>query len=328
MFFFISSMGAILILLTIAVIYFTAMPGKSYSGVIHPLAEKENRIFDSLYNHTVMLGNTIGERNIWYYNELNEAANYIDKVFTDTGYNVFSQIFEAEGKSVRNIEAEKKGSVIPEEIVLIGAHYDSVMGSPGANDNGSGVAALLEIARLLKTERLARTVRFVAFVNEESPFFMTDLMGSIVYARRSHQRREKIVAMLSLETIGAYSDIPKTQNYPFPFSAFYPDTGKFIGFVSNLSSRSLLCRAIASFRKHTAFPSEGLAAPGWMTGIGWSDHSAFWKEGYPAFMVTDTAMFRYKYYHTAEDTPDKIDYERMTHVVSGIARVMTEIANE
>ena len=276
----------------------------------------------------MILGHTIGERNIWYYKELNDAANYIEKVLTDTGYEVSFQVFEAEGKIVRNIEAEKKGSVIPDEIVVIGAHYDSVQGSPGANDNGSGVAAVLEIARLFKTERLARTVRFVAFVNEEPPFFMTDLMGSRVYASRSRQHGEKIVAMVSLETIGAYSDIPKTQDYPFPFSMFYPDIGNFIGFVSNLSSRSLLCRAIASFRKHTAFPSEGLSAPGWMTGIGWSDHWAFWKEGYPAFMATDTAMFRYKYYHTKDDTPDKIDYERMAKVVSGIAQVMAEIANE
>jgi Zn-dependent M28 family amino/carboxypeptidase len=182
------------------------------------------------------------------------------------------------------------------------------------------------MARLLGSQRLARTVRLVAFVNEEPPFFLTGDMGSRFYARRSRERSEKIVAMFSLETIGYYSDAKGSQHYPFPFSLFYPNTANFIGFVSNISSRDLVRQSIASFRQHTAFPSQGAAAPGWMTGIGWSDHWSFWREGYPAIMVTDTALFRYAHYHTPEDTPDKIDYARTARVILGLARVIAELA--
>jgi hypothetical protein len=128
-------------------------------------------------------------------------------------------------------------------------------------------------------------------------------MGSLVYARRSAAHREQIVAMLSLETIGYYSDLRGSQHYPFPFSLFYPDTGNFIGFVGNLPSRALLHRAVAAFRRHTSFPSEGAAAPSFITGVGWSDHWAFWEQGYSALMVTDTAPFRYPHYHTARTRP-------------------------
>ena len=147
-----------------------------------------------------------------------------------------------------------------------------------------------------------------------------------MYASRSRNRGEDIVAMISIETIGYYSDDSNSQQYPMPFSFFYPNTGNFIGFVGNISSSQLLRRAIALFRKHSKFPSEGIAAPGWITGIGWSDHWSFWKEGYPAIMITDTAPFRYKHYHTLQDMPDKIEYSRMARVVAGISKVVGGIA--
>jgi hypothetical protein len=186
---------------------------------------------------------------------------------------------------------------------------------------------VLELARLLAGQQLARTVRFVAFVNEEAPFFQTDAMGSWVYARRSRARGEQIVAMLAIETIGFYSDVVGSQHYPFPFGLLYPHTGNFIGFVGNIASRTLVHRSLAAFRQHTPFPSEGVAAPCWMTGIGWSDHWAFWQEGYPGVMVTDTALFRYAPYHTRADTPDRVNYERMARVVAGLARVVTALAD-
>ncbi len=199
-------------------------------------------------------------------------------------------------------------------------------GSPGANDNASGVAAVLELARLLKAEHLSRTVRFVAFVNEEPPFFQTREMGSRIYSSLSRQRGEKIIAMFSLETIGFYTNQKGSQHYPFPFSLFYPDTADFIGFVGNVSSRQLVRLAIEIFRNSTSFPSEGIAAPSWITGIDWSDHWSFWEEGYPAIMITDTALFRYQYYHSPNDTPDKINYEHMARVVKGISQVLIELA--
>ncbi|MFQ5960000.1 MAG: M28 family peptidase, partial [Candidatus Methylomirabilales bacterium] len=272
---------------------------------------------DHLEKHVVMLAGEIGERNIWHPEGLHASVDYIGKTLTGLGYEVARQEFKVQGATVANLEVERTGTSLPQEIVIIGAHYDSVIGCPGANDNASGVAAVLEIARLLATAELSRTVRFVAFVNEEPPFFLTGDMGSRVYAARSRQRGEHVVAMLSLETIGYYSENRWSQRYPFPFSLFYPSTANFIGFVGNFSSRRLVRRAIGTFREQTPFPSEGLAAPEWVTGVGWSDHWSFWKEGYPAIMVTDTALFRYDYYHTPQDTPDKLDYPRMARVVTG-----------
>jgi hypothetical protein len=306
--------------------FFTKMPGSSYSGPLQPLSAYEQEVSVHLKRQISMLAEKIGERNIRKYSNLKAAAHYIEKMMTESGYEVHKQGYEVEGLHVENLEWELTGAHHPEEIILVGAHYDSVIGSPGANDNASGVAAVLEIASLLKTETPSRTVRFVTFVNEEPPFFQTDKMGSRIYASRSRQRGEKIVAMLSLETIGYYRDERGSQKYPFPLSFFYPDTGNFVGFVGNVSSRTLVREAIALFRSKTAFPSEGIAAPGWFIGIDWSDHWSFWKEGYPAIMITDTALFRYQYYHSHEDLPDRIDYERMARVVVGISRIIRELS--
>lgn len=304
----------------------TQMPNTSYSGPFQPLSEDEVVLRDRLQKHVWTLADEIGERNIWHVKGLEASVHFIRTALTEVGYDVNIQEYTVQGIPVRNLEATLTGSSLPEEIIVVGAHYDSVIGCPGANDNASGVAGLLELARLLATQELARTVRFVAFVNEEPPFFLSDEMGSLVYARRARRGGDRIVAMLSIETIGYYSEKPGSQQYPFPFSFFYPNTANFIGFVANMSSRDLLYRVITTFREHTAFPSEGIAAPEWVTGIGWSDHWSFWREGYPAVMVTDTALFRYAHYHTAEDTPDKIDYARMARVITGMSRVVAELA--
>ncbi len=302
------------------------MPKSSYTGPFQPLSEDEVQVRDRLERHVSMLAGEIGERNIWHPQGLEASVDYIEKVLGDSGYQVEMQEYKVEGKPVANLEAERIGTSLAGEIVVVGAHYDSVFGTPGANDNASGVAGLLEIARLLATEELSRTVRFAAFVNEEPPFFLTGDMGSRVYASRSRRRGEDIVAMLSIETIGYYSEVSGSQHYPFPFSYFYPTTANFIGFVGNFSSRRLVRRAIGTFREHTRFPSEGLAAPEWVTGVGWSDHWSFWQEGYPAIMVTDTALFRYDHYHTPQDTPEKLDYARTARVVSGLTRVVADLA--
>jgi Zn-dependent M28 family amino/carboxypeptidase len=220
---------------------------------------------------------------------------------------------------------EVKGGARASEIVIVGAHYDSVLGAPGANDNGSGVAAVIELARLFAAEKPARTLRLVAFVNEEPPFYHSDAMGSRHYARRSKERGENILAMLSLETIGYYSNLPGSQRYPFPLGLFYPSTGNFIAFVSNLTSRALLHETLASFRRHAGIPSEGVAAPAIIPGVDWSDHWSFWREGWAALMVTDTAPYRYPHYHSAQDTPEKVDYERLARVVTGLHGMLREL---
>jgi Zn-dependent M28 family amino/carboxypeptidase len=211
---------------------------------------------------------------------------------------------------------------MPDEIVIIGAHYDSVQGSPGANDNASGVAAILNLARRFRSPPSDRTLRFLAFVNEEKPFAHTTQMGSWVYARRCRERDEKVVAMISLETIGYYKDEPGSQKYPPTVGLLYPSTGNFVAFVGNTRYGWLVRQVVAAFRRSEPFPSEGGALPETILNVGFSDHWSFWQEDYPAMMVTDTANFRYPYYHSPQDTVDKVDFEKTARVVRGLGRVV------
>lgn len=316
-----------LVLLVIAgVRYVTGMPGRSYRGALAPLTHEEQRTRDRLSEHVRVLAEEIGERHVWRRDALERAADYVEASLTSAGLGVRSQEYVVDGTRVRNLETEIAGRDHSPQVVVVGAHYDTVTGSPGANDNGTGVAALLELARRWANRRPQHALRFVAFVNEEPPFCFTRAMGSRVYARRCRERHELVVGMLSLETLGCYSELRSSQRYPFPFGLLYPRSGNFIGFVANLTSRRLVRRCVAAFRRHTAFPSEGTAAPGYLPGIFWSDHWSFWREGYRAVMITDTAPFRYPYYHTPEDTPDKIDFARTARVVIGLDAVVRELA--
>jgi hypothetical protein len=309
------------------------MPGKNVSKR-GPLSPDEVVLREELRANVQKLAGEIGERNMWHYPQLNAAADFIEESFSRAALRTRRDSYEMRGQLCHNIEAEIPGN--RPEIIVIGAHYDSVFGSPGANDNGSGVAAVLALAQRFaarETERSPprrtpnKTLRFVAFVNEEPPYFLSGEMGSLVYARRCKQRGDKISAMISLETIGYFSDAPHSQTYPAPgLGVFYPRIGNFIGFVSNVQSRSLLRRVIALFRKHAKIPSEGAALPAFVPGVSWSDQWSFWQQGYPAIMVTDTAPFRYPYYHSSNDTPDKLDYDRFALVVSGMEKVIEQLA--
>ena len=306
--------------------YVIWMPGQSGSDFTRPPTSDEGRIEDNIRAHVGELAAQIGERNLWRYKELEASAAYITRILENLGYEVRKQEYSVLDKTVVNLDVQVTGASKPDEIVVVGAHYDSAIGAPGANDNASGVAALLELARLLAGQNCCKTLRLVFFTNEESPFFQTADMGSLVYARRCHELNEQIVAMLCLETIGYYSSEPGTQNYPFPLNLFYPDTGNFLAFVGNLASRQLVHRAISSFRKHSSFPSEGAAAPQWITGISWSDQWSFWRFNYPAVMLTDTAPFRYPFYHSELDTVEKLDYRSLARIVQGIYSVVIDLA--
>ena len=304
------------------------MPGRSHAGPLQPITAAEEESRARLEAHVVALAGRIGERNYRRPAALADAAAYVTAELRALGYEVTEQPFTAGGQTFRNLEAVRLGQGRAEEVVVVGGHYDSVVGTPGADDNATGTAAVIELARMLRDIPLARTVRFVAFVNEEPPFFLTEHMGSRVYARAAAQRGDRIVAMLSLETIGYYSDAPRSQGYPPPLGALYPDRGDFIGFVGNVASRALVRRSIGAFRRHARFPSQGLAGPSWVPGVFWSDHDSFWREGYPAIMITDTAPFRNPAYHTAADVPERVDHVRMARVVHGIAAVVRELAGE
>jgi hypothetical protein len=299
---------------------------KSFSGPLPELTKAQKTLADEMRKDVNVLAKEIGVRNVFEYAAYMKAAKYIVKQLEDAGYKPTSQAVTARGRETYNLEVELRGTKTPDEIIVVGAHYDSAIDCPAANDNGSGVAATLAIARRFAKTKPEKTLRFVLFANEEMPHFHTDGMGSLAYARRCKERKEKIVAMLSLETIGYYSDDEGSQKYPPPLNLLYPSTGNFIGFVGDTSSAKLVLEVTNAFRKHAKFPSEAAALPAILDGVGWSDHWSFWQVGYKAIMVTDTAPFRYPHYHLASDTPEKIDYERMARVVEGLEKVVGEMA--
>jgi Zn-dependent M28 family amino/carboxypeptidase len=303
------------------------MPKHSFSENPAPLSDNESQLRERLRKHVTTLASDIGERNIPRHSSLQAASDYIRRELESYGYAVAKQTFTVSGREVANLSVEIRGLKRSDEVIVVGAHYDSVVGTPGANDNASGVAALLELARALKGKQFDRTIEFVFFTNEEPPYFQTSDMGSVVYARSLRARNANVVGMISIETIGAYYNTRNSQHYPPGIAALYPDKANFIGFVSNADSSKLLKRAIGAFRESAQIASEGLVAPDNLEGVGWSDHWSFWQQGYPAIMVTDTAPFRYPHYHQRTDTVDKIDFDNMTRVVSGLLRVVEDLAS-
>ncbi len=311
-----------------ALYYMLGVPGESYDGPLLPLNVDETALVPLLMRHVETIA--AWPHNIAHYDELEKSARYIEAALAAYGYAVNRQEFVVDGRTVRNIEAviEPRADVRSPQTVVVGAHYDSAGDAPGANDNATGSATVIELARLLGDLRrkATRRIRLVLFVNEEQPYSMTPDMGSARYADALAARKEDVVAMYSLETLGFYSDQPGSQRYPKPFNLIFPDRGNFVAFVGMLDARPLLRQAIGSFRAHAKFPSIGGVAPERIPGIAWSDHWAFAQHGFPAIMITDTAPFRYRYYHRSTDTPDKVDMHRLARVVKGIEGVIRDAA--
>ena len=285
---------------------------------------------DRLKSTIVHLSETIGERNLRKPAKLAEAADYIQKTMESMQYKIERQSFDVVGFErfpCHNLIAEVLGKDKPKEIVLIGAHYDSAQGTPGANDNGSGTAALIEIANQMRGRQFSQTVRFVFFTNEEPPFFQRDgQMGSWVYAKACRQRGDTLKLVMSLETMGYFTDVPDSQKYPPLLAALYPSTGNFIGLVSDVRSRPMLLDVEKRLRKQCEVDVQIGSLPSELQGVGWSDHWSFWQEGYMGLMVTDTALFRYPHYHQPTDTVDKIEFVRFSQVVDGLAKMIEDLA--
>ncbi|MGE5171258.1 MAG: M28 family peptidase [Rudaea sp.] len=279
-----------------------------------------------LRGHVERLAGDIGERHVGRPTALHAAEAFIGDAWRKLGYDVRRQVYDAHDVECANLEITIPGIRGHSPIVLAGAHYDTVPGSPGADDNASGIAALIELARMLRDVRPAHPIRLVAFVNEEPPFFYFGEMGSGVYARAARQRGDDIRVMLSLEMLGYFQDAPRSQRYPPFLRYFYPDRGNFVAFVSNLRSRGVLREVTNAFAERCDVPAESLASPAVVPGVSWSDQLSFWRAGYRAVMVTDTAFYRNPHYHTAGDTPDKLDYARMARVVEGLARMLVALA--
>lgn len=274
------------------------------------------------------LAETIGPRSYRDATNLSAAADFITQSFEAGGYTVTFQPYEVKGQSYRNIIAERRGTEEPERVLIVGAHYDTVDGSPGADDNASGVAVLLELARLHAETPFLKTVRFVAFTLEEPPFFRSRKMGSRVYARSLKARGEQVEAMLGLEMVGYYSQEKGSQSFPFPLFWLrwrYPTTGNFITVVSNPESEPLQIKIRDALKAHMTLPVETFTGPWWIPGVDFSDHSSFWNEDYPAVMLTDTAYLRNPHYHRDTDRPDTLDYSAMTELVQGLSGTLTAL---
>lgn len=321
---------ALLILLATLLLspaYFVWMPGASFAGELEPLTAKQLEAQGRMQRHVEVLATEITTRDTQHPESLEQAAEYIRKTWIEQGFEVHDQEYVADGVTVRNLEVVIRGLQLPDEIVIVGAHYDSAHAWPGADDNASGVAAMLELSLRfsLAAAPPSRTLRFVAFTNEEPPHFQTDTMGSLVYAKRCVKRGEQITGMLSLETVAYYSNEVGSQQYPWPLGYFYGDVGNFIAFVGDTSSRAFVHETLQVFRNEGKFPSDGIAAPTSIPGIGWSDHWSFSKCGFPAVMITDTAPFRNPHYHKPTDTAEKLDYESLTRVVQGVEQVVSAL---
>ena len=314
----------IVALVVVAALFYPLVKIKMSASVIHP----ETRFIPAssekaLYEHVHALSVAIGPRSIQEYGKIREAERYILMFLEGKGIPFALQGYDHEGKRYNNIIVTLEGSSHREESVIIGAHYDTVSGTPGADDNASAVAVLLELCRDLKDYRPERTLRMIFFVLEEPPSFMTPVMGSHVYAQQALDRGENIHAMISLEMLGYFNETEGSQAYPVPGMRWlFRDRGDFIGVVGNIHSRELTLAVAETLKAGSTLPVEHLVALPFILGVGSSDHGPFWKMGFPAVMVTDTAFYRNPNYHSARDTIETLRFDKMSQLVCGMVHVV------
>jgi Zn-dependent M28 family amino/carboxypeptidase len=273
---------------------------------------------DQLHFSVQSLAGLRPSRNFRNLVSLNKAADFIKAAFHKQGYVPVEQKFSVQGAEYKNIIATYGPDTAPRFIV--GAHYDVAGEQPGADDNASGVAGLLAIAGLFREHApvLEFCIEFVAYTLEEPPFFKTEDMGSFVHARSLMEEKAGVLGMACLEMLGYYSDAPQSQFYPLSLMRFfYPDKGNFIGVVGNFHS-SRLVRHFTNQMKLTAVEVKSLKAPSFIVGVDFSDHMNYWKFGYPAIMITDTAFYRNPYYHSVHDEAETLDFGKMAEVIKGV----------
>jgi len=286
-------------------------------------AFKKKVVIENLYEHVKYLSVNVGERHVWKEGSLDEAAEYVESILQGSGYIVRRQTYSCYGKSVSNLITQKTG--IDDGMVVIGAHYDTVPGTPGADDNASAVAGLLELARLHKESLNRKCLTFVVFVNEEPPCFASHHMGSMVYAKQLRDEKVSVYVMISLEMIG-YFRPESIQHYPLPgMGLFYPKTADFIGVVGNFRSSKYVSLLKKGIKRHSAIDAQALVAPEFFGGINLSDNYSFWRHGYRAVMVTDTSFFRNRHYHQETDTIDTLNFDSMAEVVKGLYYTLLQL---
>src|SRR5262245_7136138 len=295
-----------------------------------PQSQAELDLQSRLTRHVDILAGVIGPRHLGRPSSFEATVAYIDQQFTGLGKPPRYERYDINGPSVANLVVEQEGVRRPNEVVILGAHYDTVPETPGADDNASAVAMLLEVARLLHGISVKRTVRFVAFACEEPPHFYTDTMGSQVHARGCRQRGEHIVGMICLEMVGYYTTERDSQRAPTEIPKvlrwILPSRGDFLAAVGNLKSIRLLRAFRGGYRRNGHLPLFSIALPELVNAIRLSDNGPFWDEGYSALMITDTSFLRNPHYHLQSDTPDTLDYGRLTMATLGVANAIRHLA--
>lgn len=286
-------------------------------------------IESNLRLHVDRLAGLIGPRTLARPKTIVATTGYISGQWRDMGYEVAEEHFDAIGDRATNLIIQQSGTKRADEIVLLGAHYDTVATTPGADDNASAVAVMLEVSRLLRDYHGKRTARYVAFACEEPPYFNVDCMGSQHHARQSRLRCDRIVGMLCLEMVGYFTDRPQSQRIPPTIPAalrrFFPHRGNFLAAIGNLKSWKLGWGFRRGFKRATRMPLFSIQLPERVREIRLSDNSSFWDQGYPALMLTDTSFLRNPHYHLESDTPDTLDYARMTDVTIGVASAIKRL---
>lgn len=279
-----------------------------------------------LEDHVQKLSVDFSPRDADHPDNLDRAAVYIREEFTRAGGIVSEQPYLVNGKTYRNIIAQFGPDI--DDRIVVGAHYDTAGPLPGADDNASGVAGLIELAALLPKAQLNSRVELVAFTLEEPPYFRTEQMGSAIHATSLQKQNSRVKAMFSLEMIGYFSDSAKSQHFPAGIlSTFYPSEGNFIAVTGRLREGLLVRRIKTAMLRGSALPVYSINAPTLITGIDFSDQLNYWKAGFPAVMVTDTAFYRNPNYHSLRDTPEKLDYQRMALVVEGVYAAVMDLSN-
>jgi hypothetical protein len=310
-----------------------AMRPPSKPSAAFPL---DQALADRLKEHVLVLSQHIGERNWLRYEQLGLARDYIESQLKSFGYEVGLKEYKVRGKLCYNVEASWPGMDFSagQEIVLVGSHYDSAPGTPGADDNASGVAMLLELARQVRGHPSARTIRFVAFSTEEAYLFSRlsmeerlSTMGSFHYAQEAKKRGDRIRGMVSLEMLGYYSTQAGSQELPTMLKILYPSQGNFALVVGNMSSAGVVWKLGREMGTASTIPVRRAVLPQFIEGVGDSDHRNFWSAGYPAVLLTDTAFYRNRHYHEPTDTHEKLDYASMAGLLPGLARAIRSLAD-
>ena len=292
-------------------------------GRRRPSEEEASGLAERLKRHVDMLAGLIGPRHLGKPTTMQAAVAYIQRELAASGDAVGRQTYKAFGAETCNLIVERRGTERAKEILVVGAHYDTVPQTPGADDNASAVAMLLEVARLTAGVPLRRTVRFVAFSCEEPPHFYSDTMGSQQYARACRKAGENVIGMLCLEMVGFFSDAPGSQQCPPQIPRLlrraFPSRGNFLAAVANFRSLKLLLGFRRGFKPASRLPLYTIALPEKIQEIRLSDNSSFWDQNYPALMITDTSFLRNPHYHLPTDTPATLDYERLAQATFGVA---------